>query len=412
MRSTKMVVNTTAKNWIWSLTTLVIIFLIGYGTVIAYDEVSQRFKPKIKVKSKPVSPVETLFVKTADLEEKAVFNASWVNPNFTILIQPKVSGRLTRLALDDGTPVVEGVKVKKGDLIATLDDAEYTADVEHACALLLSARVAVELARVNLFDANREKERQQRLALASASTAQDLDKANSDFDRASAQYKQALSSVEESEAVLKQRQIKLDETKIYAPLSGVISKKLFHIGSYLTPANALVEMMDVDTVKIMISPPQQYMAKIQLDKTRVRLHSESFDQPRYGTVSRIHPAIDPTTRRGRIEIYVPNEMVNGALLFRPGMYISAAIILSERPQVIAIPMDIVIRDVNRYLVYKLDGDTVSTVDVKLGVNDGGLVEIVSGLRLGDEIVCRGQHRLTDGAQIRRVNASNTSTPGR
>ena len=81
---------------------------------------------------------------------------------------------------------------------------------------------------------------------------------------------------------------------------------------------------------------------------------------------------------------------------------SVSLLLEEHRNAIAVDATLPVRSLDKYMVYVCEGDTVRAVPVKLGVSYNGLVEVTEGLREGQEVVLEGQHRLTDGAAIIRV----------
>ena len=121
-------------------------------------------------------------------------------------------------------------------------------------------------------------------------------------------------------------------------------------------------------------------------------------------VEKVYPTVDTVTRTAQVEFRVKNERdeATRTFLLRPGMYASVAVLLEERNNVVAIDLSLPVRNLDRNLVYVCQEDTVKAVPVKLGTTFQGMVEVLEGLQPGDEIVVQGQHRLTDGSKIRRV----------
>ncbi|NLF93255.1 MAG: hypothetical protein GX564_05145, partial [Oligosphaeraceae bacterium] len=113
------------------------------------------------------------------------------------------------------------------------------------------------------------------------------------------------------------------------------------------------------------------------------------------------------TRTAQVELRIPNRRDDyGNYKLKPGMYVTAEILIETREDVIAIDSALPIRNLERQLVYRVKNDnTVQAVDVKLGTRFGDRVEVLDGLQEGDQIVIVGQHRLTDGAAI-KVLAGN------
>ena len=88
--------------------------------------------------------------------------------------------------------------------------------------------------------------------------------------------------------------------------------------------------------------------------------------------------------------------------YRPGMYATGAFALDERADVLVVPFEAVLRIRDRRCVYKVAGGRAVLADVEAGLRHDDVVEIVSGLSEGDEIVVDGLHRLADGAAVRVV----------
>ena len=120
-------------------------------------------------------------------------------------------------------------------------------------------------------------------------------------------------------------------------------------------------------------------------------------------VGKIYPAVNTATRTAQVEFRVANIFSKqSGYALRPGMYATLDMVLENRENVVAIDVSLPIRNLEKELIYVCEGDTVRAVPVKLGVRLGNMVEVLEGLEEGQEIVVQGQHRLTDGATIKRV----------
>lgn len=367
-------------------------------------------------------PVRTAFVSLGDVRNILTFNGD-VQPLRTVDLQAKVSGRLAALSLEDGTEVEEGVPVKKGQRIGLLDDREYHAALSSAKAALSSAKAelqqchaAVDSARANLEDKEREYNRMKGLVAQQAATQQSLDQAETAFATAKAEMASAEakllggeSAVEKASAEEEKASLDFAETRIYAPMDGVVSARHLDPGVQVTASTPLVTILAMDEVKVVISVPVKHLERVVPGKTRAFLRTPTAQEPIECPVEKVYPSVDKVTRTAQVELRVPNtRRDDGTYPLLPGMYATVELLMEERFGIVAVDVSLPIRNLDKQLVFVCQGDTVRAVPVTLGIATEGRVEVLSGLSEGDEVVVQGQHRLTDGSQIRRV-APETET---
>lgn len=396
-----------------ALLTTVLVCAIGYGTYKGYMYMSERAKPPAVDRNAVAMPVDVDVVGRRDLQHKINLFAT-VSSDETVDIKPKISGRLERLSLDDGTSTTIGTVVKKGEVIALLDRREFEAKVEYAQGVFETAQAAipvaksaVDVAKVNLVDAERELQRQEELQERSAGMKQLLDKALTERDRclvlvqqSEASLQQAEASLKQAEASLKQAKIDLDETLIRAPFDGIVTDKYVGHGTLMTPTTALVSIANHYIVKVKMAVPQEFLRYIYKDSTRVSLTSNLWDFPFNDTVYRIYPTLDPVTRTSIVELRTKNFILSdGNWAFRPEMYLDGSILIGTLSNVVALPMDILVRLMDEYIVFIVEDGKVRAQKVKIGIRDGAMVEITEGLQGGETIVVNGQFRLTDGVLV-------------
>ena len=395
-------------------------------------------------------------------------------------LKPKISGRLLKLELEDGTPVEEGILVKKGQLVARIDDREHKAQLANAKAAMMAAKATLavaksnvtnaeagllnakasmeqkeadrksasasaESAKVALADKQRELSRQQGLLGKMATTQQTYDLAQTAFEQAEAESKKAVAAVaaaeaqiraaeanlqqaeanlerykanvqeaeaslQQAEANLEQAEVNFSETKLYSPMNGVIGRKHVDPGAMVSPSTDIVTILDMAQVKVIISVPMNHLPSVIPGKTKGVLRTESMPGKNIEcTVAKIYPAVNSTTRTAQVEIRIDNIVgAHDEYMLRSGMYATVDVMIESKPKVIAIPSSLPIRNLSRNLVYRVKGDKVEAIDVKLGVRFAENVEVLSGLSEGDEIVVVGQHRLTDGCAIKKLEGNNLS----
>lgn len=301
----------------------------------------------------------------------------------TVDISAKVSGRLASLELEDGTRLEEGVKVAKGQRIATIDSRDYAAQ-------LAAAEAALAAAEATRKDAEREFKRSDMLFKEGTATEKERDQAEAALER-------AVASVEQSKAQLALAQINLDETVLYAPMDGVVSARHVEPGTLLSAGAKVLTITQLNPLRFQLAVPTTLFAQLALDETGIQIDVDAYPgQPVSGVLSRIYPVADGATRTVRIETIVDNS--DGRYL--PGMYATGTIALNRRENAMVVPFDSVVRNADERLVYRVKDGRAEVVKVKLGIRQDAIVEVLEGLSESDDIVIAGQHRLSDGVPVK------------
>jgi RND family efflux transporter MFP subunit len=116
-----------------------------------------------------------------------------------------------------------------------------------------------------------------------------------------------------------------------------------------------------------------------------------------GTVTRIDPYVDPSTRSSSVEIELDNESSGNRL--RPGMFGQASVVEKEYQNTIQIPDTALYPSEKGFFVFIIEGNTAKMRPVETGVRQGGKVQITKGLEGGESVVVFGGNNLNDGEQI-------------
>jgi len=309
--------------------------------------------------------------KTGDLTSPAVVDVS-----------AKIVARLATLELEDGTRIEEGTRVKKGQRLATLESADYAAQEKAALA-------ALRAAEVTQADRKRELERAETLFKEGTATAQERDFAQADYERAAA-------AVEQARAQLELAGINLAETVLTAPMDGVVSQRHVEPGTLLASGSKVVTITAIDRLRFQLNVPTTLFAQLDLGKTALDIEVDAYPgEIVEGRVTRIYPEADSVTRTVRIETTVDNS----AGRYLPGMYAVATLALNRRENVLVVPFEAAVRNVDHHLVYRVENGVAKAIRVEVGIRSDEVLEIISGINDDDDIVVVGQHRLTDGAKV-------------
>ncbi|WP_233078330.1 efflux RND transporter periplasmic adaptor subunit [Rheinheimera soli] len=284
--------------------------------------------------------------------------------NESVQIVTNTSDYLTALHIN------EGQRVEKGQLIAQLNDVEERARVAELSASLL--------------DQKRQLDRVKNLAKTQA-TAQSL-------------LDEQQTRVNTTQAQLDAVKARLNEMTIRAPFSGVLGLRQVSEGAYLTSGTVLTTLDDLNLIRLEFSVAEYYLAQL---KPGMAVNSSSVAYPGKvftGQIKAIDTRLDPVTRSVKVHALVPNEQLE----LRPGMLLNVGVTLDEL-QALQISEKAIVPLQNKHYVFVVNKDnSVTQTEVQLGQRMPGLVEIVSGLSSGDEVVIEGTTKIRSGSLITKV----------
>ena len=209
---------------------------------------------------------------------------------------------------------------------------------------------------------------------------------------------------------------KLADTRLEAPISGIIARRAIEVGATAAPGQPVFTIVDLDPVRVRIGVPEGDVGHVTVGApASIRIPALGASGASFsGRVSLIGVSADPTTRSFTVEITVPNP----AHRLRAGMVAEATIRTSQRVSALLVPAAAVLHDGGvdgATIVYTADrtGSRVHARRVITGAAFGDSLEITSGLTSGDRIIVAGQHRLRDGAlvQVAANSAVHNDTLG-
>ena len=299
-----------------------------------------------------------------------------IKPFQTATLYAKVTGYLKTIAVDKGD------SVKEGALLAEIEAPELLAD---------RARYKAEVA-VASSDYKRLNEAQAK--------APDLVVPLS-VDTAKARFDVARAELERAETLLQ-------FTKITAPFSGVITRRMVDPGAFIPAASAgsspqnaaLLTVMDFNTVRLQVAVPElesPLVAKgepVQL--TVDGLPGRVFE----GKVTRFAYALEEASKTMLTEIELPNPKLE----LRPGMYATVKVGIERREDVLLVPADALVREKAGAFVFTVEDNKAKKTLVKIGFGDGTKFEIVSGVKAGDPVILVGSRALSDGQAVNVTEA--------
>lgn len=277
-------------------------------------------------------------------------------------VASEASGKLIELL------VKEGDQVSKGQVLAKLDDELISLQIENA-----KLNIA-QLKNDNARFANLRKEQ-----AVSSMEAEKMELA-----------------LKTAEVQLKQLQKQLRGTKILAPFSGVVSKKMADLGSMVMPGTPIVELIDISQLKLSISVPERDVLKFKKGQS-VDVSVDAQDKEVKGTIYSISVQAD-ALHNFKVQVLVNNTSSDKILA---GMYGNVMLLNNESVKALAVPRKALIGSTKSPKIYVVKNGRAYLNAFSPGTSDGNFIEVVSGLKATDELVIKGQVNLENGMNIKR-----------
>jgi len=353
----------------WAGAIFVVLAVVAVLGVVKYNQVRSAMAAHMGFSMPPEAV--TTFVAADQKWPGGLSSVGSLKPVDGLLIRADLAGDVESIGFESG------VRVKKGHLLVQQDVTEEQAQ-------LRAAEARQRLAELNL-------QRLQGLLSKRVSS-------QSDYDQTAAEFLAARAKCEEIRAVIEKKTIR-------APFDGVAGIRKVNAGEYLQPGDPIVPLQSMSPIFVNFSIPQQNLADISAGSV-VRVTSSGADGRVFeGKITAVDSVVDEATRN----FLVQGTLENPDGLLRPGMFVGVEVVLPVEKPVLAIPATSV-----SYAPY---GDSVFVVQdmkdpktgkgyrgvaqhfVKLGEGRGDLVEVLSGIEAGDEVVTSGVFKLRPNAAV-------------
>jgi membrane fusion protein (multidrug efflux system) len=300
--------------------------------------------PNAKKQNQPV-PVDIIVAGNEDFASNIEVNGSVLSEEM-IELHPEVSGRLTYLNIPDGA------SVKAGTILAKINDAELQAQ-------LTQQKVQWDLAQ---------------------KTEQRLKKLLAVNGVNQAEYDAALTQMNLLEANIEVIQAQIRKTVIQAPFTGRLGLRQVSVGAYVTPSTLIGTLQQTDRIKIDFTVPESYENLIAIGKS-VSVRTAGSKEELSAIITAIEPQISASTRN----IKVRAKLEQGSMI--PGAFVKVR--LSDKMKGIVVPTNAIIPDAKSNQLVVIKKGQVKFANVETGVRTESVVEIISGINVGDSIVVSG-----------------------
>jgi RND family efflux transporter MFP subunit len=324
------------------------------------------------------------------------------------VVAPKVSGRVEHVIVNIADTV------KRGQVVAELDNDEYVQTVAQAQADLEVARAKLSEAKSALEIAKREFKRTESLLKRGIASDSEFDAVRQDQLAKQAQLKVAAAQVTKAESSLESANIRLGYTKVTAGWTGgdehrVVAERYVDEGQTVAanaPLLMIVELHPIIGVVFVTERDYAHLNPGQL----VSLTTDAYPGEEYpGRIDRIAPVFRKSTRQARIEMTIDNPQHR----LKPGMFIRATVVLAQVPEATIVPEQALTKrdDRNGVFIVREDGRSVAWREVKVGIREGNRVQ-VEGQGLSGRVVTLGQQLVKNGSAITIPDMQSQTFNGR
>ncbi|MCI0696423.1 efflux RND transporter periplasmic adaptor subunit [candidate division KSB1 bacterium] len=318
----------------------------------------------------------------------------------------KATGRLEYLGVE------EGDRVKAGQIIARLESNDVAAALAQAQANLAAAKAHLPQSQADRQEATIQYERYQKLVAAQLVAQANFDAAEARYKRTAAAVLADSAGIRAAEATVRAAEVALENTNIRAPFDGTVLTKNADVGEIVVPFGsassaraAVVSIADMSSLEVEADVSESNIQRIKPGQP-CEIVLDAYPDTRYpGAVSKIVPTADraKATVLTKIKFVERDERVLPEMSAKVA-FLSKAIEKSEtsakKP---AIPPATITARNNAKVVFVVRGDRAVETLVELGGTAGSMLEVLSGLSVGDRVVLNPSQNMSTGMQVKLVS---------
>ncbi len=395
-------------------------------------------KKEVTKEEEAPAPVQVTAV-TQDTIRRIVSGDGTLFPRDQASVTPKIAAPVAKFNVNRGD------HVKQGQLLATLENRDLTAQAAEARDQLsqqqsnlrstqgatvpeavVKAQTDVEAARQATEAAKRVWDSRQQLFKEGALARRQVEEsqvayvqANSNM-RAAEEHLRALQSVSKDEQIktataqvaaaqahLRSLEAQVSYSEIHSPISGVVADRPLYAGEMSVPGTPLLTVMDISSVVARINVPQAEAQTVRVGQTAILTQTEG-EQELNGRVTVVSPATDPNSTT--VQVWVQAE--NPGEHLKPGSSVHATIITEQYKGAMVVPAAAILPgEEGGTAVLTVSSDsTAHKKKVVTGVREGNRVQILSGVAPGEEVVVVGGMGVDDKAKVKVIDTSVKEAP--
>jgi len=368
----------------------IVLFIFVFNGLIAACSSSDSTKTTVK----PAVAVDVQIAAAAELLDSVEVTGT-LEPKFSVDIKTQIPGLIKQVYVN------EWVRVKRGQPLARIEVAETEAQVKRAQAGIESAKAGQAQSKVTLNRAERELARMQKLKEAGLATQQALDDASSELEASRARIASALAQIGVAEEELRQAQARLAKGKVNSPIDGVVALRDVNVGDLASDAAAgkpIFRIVDNRLLNLTFSVSSVDSARIKQGQSLEFTVDSQPGKTFSGVIKYINPELSAADRSMKVIAEVRNDQEQ----LKGGLFAKGRIIVGKRSSVLQVPrsavnsLDLTAKKGSLFIV---ENGLAHKRDIAIGVQNGERIEVVTGMKTGEQYVVRGGFNLKDGEQV-------------
>ncbi len=371
-RSTEIAVTRDNRFWLALLLAAAALVLAACGNANGDSKTGDGKDAKDAV---PAVPVEVAATRRAEMA--AIYTGTApVESDRKAFVMPKVKGEIRSVLAD------EGQRVREGQVLARLDGDQL--------------RLEVALNEATYRKLERDYARNTELQTKGLISAVSIDNLKYELEAAKANWDLA--------------RLQLSYTDIRSPIAGTVTQRLdvVKVGNTVTPVGGVIDSADsslfvvenLDTLILRVNVPERELAKLLVGQVAELSFDAVPNRTFAGKIALISPYVDASTATFAVRIRVTET---GGLL-RPGMFARVAIVYERKPDALQIPRTALLDGDGPPKVFVVSNGKAAERAVRLGLSSGAMIEVIDGLKDGEQVVVVGQGAVKPGAAVRVVNS--------
>ena len=318
-----------------------------------------------QAKSNPAGPppvaVESAKVKQVPLPV-AITAVGSLRSDETVILRPEISGRISEILFQ------EGQRVQKGQILVRFDSSVQRAELEQAKANLSLSQSkferAVDLQKKGFISSQAREEAENIFRVSRASV--DLFAA------------------------------RLAKLELKAPFSGLAGLRQVSIGDYVKDGQDLVNIEEVDPLKVDFRVPEIYLKQVAVGQT-LQIGLDAFTNQTFtGQVLAINPLVDTSGR----SIVIRAQVRNTGSQLRPGMFARVRLLIGGIKESLVIPEQSLVPVGDDLYVFRIVENKVQRTKIDIGQRRDSMVEVIKGLNASDVVVTAGLQKIREGSTVK------------
>lgn len=319
-------------------------------------------------------------------------------------VASKITGRLIALNVEEGS------KIKKGEIVARLENEDVLALRNQAVAALNVARFNLQQAKAELYDATVSFRRTKDLLAKGIATPAEYDAAVARYQKAKAAVAGAKAFIKADTAALQVARVSLEYTLIRAPFDAVVLTKNADIGDIVTPIGAaadakaaVVTIADMDSLQVEADVSESNLEMVKVAQP-CEIQLDALPESRFR--GEVHMIV-PTADRSKATVMVKVRFLEKDSRILPEMsakvaFLSRPIKKEEQKPLTAINPGAIVTKNGKHFVFLIKDNHVVQTSVVPGTTVGDMIEIINGIKQGDKVAVKPLNKLKDGSKIKII----------